>query len=88
MAIINEGKIIIKAKTQESMDSLKGKIWEKEIQKHEKRLYDEQYDVLSDRLFAGKTYIRVYYDINPNNGFVPADVTLEDVYFFHLTDIN
>ncbi|MBU0474077.1 MAG: ABC transporter ATP-binding protein [Bacteroidetes bacterium] len=88
MAIINNGKIILEAKTLDSLNSLKGKIWEKEISKHDKRSYDEQYDVLSDRLFAGKTFIRIYNDVHPNNGFLPAEVTLEDVYFFHLTDIN
>jgi ABC-type multidrug transport system ATPase subunit len=88
MAIINKGRIIVKANTQESMNELKGKIWEKEIPKQEKLSYNEQYDVLSDRLFAGKTFIRIYTDSNPENGFLPAEVTLEDVYFFHLTDIN
>jgi len=88
MAIINNGKIILTANTHESLDFLKGKIWEKEINKSEKMLYEEQYDVLSNRLFAGKTFIRVYNDSNPNNGFIPAEVTLEDVYFFHLTNIN
>jgi ABC-type multidrug transport system ATPase subunit len=88
MAIINEGEIILKAETRDCMDSLNGKIWEKEINKHDKQLFNEKYDVLSDRLFAGKTYIRIYDDKNPDNGFTPAEVTLEDVYFFHLTDVN
>jgi ABC-2 type transport system ATP-binding protein len=86
MAIINEGRIIMQEGTIHALTYLMGKIWEKEISKSAISEYENKYAVLSTRLFAGKTYIRIYSKTNPENGFRWGDITLEDVYFYYLKE--
>ncbi|MBN1997792.1 ABC transporter ATP-binding protein [candidate division KSB1 bacterium] len=84
MAIIDQGQIVMQGSTILALTRLMGKIWEKEIPKSDLLQYQENYNILSTRLFAGKTFIRVHSDTFPENGFYPGDVTLQDVYFYHL----
>ena len=88
MAIIDKGRIILKENTLDAMSQLKGKIWEKEILKGELPKHEEKYDVISTRLFAGTTFIRIYSETNPENGFSNIKPSVEDVYFYHLTQAN
>jgi len=84
LAIIDQGSIALQAKTMEAIRSLEGKVWEKEIPKPEIPQYQARYRLLSSRLFAGKTFIRVHHPNNPGDGFAPRPATLEDVYFQNL----
>lgn len=88
MAIIDRGKIILKENTLNAMSRLKGKIWEKEIPKGDLPEYERKYNVISTRLFAGKTFIHVYCEANPEDGFSNIKPSLEDVYFYHLNRAN
>lgn len=88
MAIIDRGRIILKENTLHSMSQLKGKIWKKEIPKAELPEYEEKYNLISTRLFAGKTFIHIYSETNPENGFSNIIPSLEDVYFYHLNKVN
>ena len=82
MAIIDDGKIVMKDDTLHALTQLMGKIWEKKINRANLPQYKEKYSVLSTRLFAGNLFIRIFSETNPNNGFYHGDVTLEDVYFY------
>jgi ABC-type multidrug transport system ATPase subunit len=84
MAIIDKGKIVMEDNTFHAMSQLKGTIWEKEIPKTDLIHYAEKYSIISTRLFAGKTFIRVNSETKPENGFSSAETTIEDVYFYHL----
>ena len=84
MAIINKGRIVLKEKTFNAMSNLKGTIWEREIPKNDLPQFEEKYRVISTRLFAGKTFIRVYSENKLENGFAEVKPSLEDVYFYHL----
>jgi len=88
LAIINKGKIIVKDNTINALTNLMGKIWEKEIPKTDFHKYEKKYFILSTRLFAGKTYIRIHSEANPGDGFYRGDITLQDVYFYHLKKNN
>jgi hypothetical protein len=44
-----------------------------------------RFDVISTRLFAGRTVIHVLADRRPGDGFEPVSGGLEDVYFSTLT---
>jgi ABC-2 type transport system ATP-binding protein len=88
MAIIDKGRIILKENTLDAMSQLEGKIWEKEISKEDLPAYEEKYDVISTRLFAGKTFIFVYSGTNPEDGFSSIEPSLEVVYFYHLNKAN
>jgi ABC-type multidrug transport system ATPase subunit len=81
LAIIDKGRIVLKARTMDAIKAMEGMIWEKEITKAEIPVYRENYDLLSSRLFAGKTFIRVCRQEDPGNGFIPRPTSLEDVYF-------
>jgi hypothetical protein len=43
--------------------------------------YREKYEVLSTRLFGGRTIVHVLADQDPGNGFTVVDAGLQDVYF-------
>ncbi|MBU4485819.1 MAG: ABC transporter ATP-binding protein [Candidatus Delongbacteria bacterium] len=84
MAIINKGELLLSTQPLIALESLQNKIYEKEIMKSDIIFYKEQYRFLSSRFFSGKTYIKIYSDSNPGNGFVNVMPDFEDVYFHHI----
>jgi hypothetical protein len=44
-----------------------------------------KYEVISTRLFAGRTVVHILSDLDPGEGFVTVEGGLEDVYFTTLT---
>jgi ABC-2 type transport system ATP-binding protein len=80
MAIINKGQVMAKGNPIELMESLKGRLYEKTIDKSEIEVYQLEYQVINDRLFLGKPIIHVLSDTHPGDGFKPIDANLEDLY--------
>jgi len=85
MAIISEGRIVLEGAPGELMSSLAGRIWMKTIEKGELAAVRQAHEVISTRLFSGRTIIHVLADSDPGHGFVPAPGGLEDVYFSTLS---
>jgi ABC-type multidrug transport system ATPase subunit len=81
MAIIASGRIVKTGAPTELMRQLEGRIWTKIVDKGELPAVRDRYDVISTRLFAGKTVIHVLSDTDPGDGFQPHRGGLEDVYF-------
>ncbi len=81
MAIINRGELKLAGKPSQLIDNLNGKIWEKRIEKSSIQDYKTKHNVISSRLFAGKTLIRVLSDEIPDSEFASVAPNLEDVYF-------
>jgi ABC-type multidrug transport system ATPase subunit len=81
MAIIVDGRIVRQGAPGELMTALKGRIWMKTIDKAELDIARARYEVISTRLFAGRTVIHVTADTDPGEGFTPVAGGLEDVYF-------
>jgi len=81
MAIIVDGRIVSQGAPIELMASLRGRIWTKTIGKAELDAARARYQVISTRLFAGRTMIHVLADSDPGDGFTPVAEGLEDVYF-------
>lgn len=81
MAIINQGKVCLKGQPLEILESLKGKVYKKTIEKEELKIYKENYKVISEKLFLGKPTIHILSDKNPGDGFSLTNAELEDVYF-------
>jgi len=81
MAIIDRGRILLEGEPLEAIDSLRGRIWRKIIDRGE--LSDEQasHPVISTRLLVGRTVIHVFSEEQPDPGFAPVEPDLEDVYF-------
>lgn len=80
MAVLGAGKILLQGNPIDVTDDLKGKIWRKTVLPHEMESLEEQYNVISRRLFAGRTVLHVLAE-NPPEGFESAPATLEDAYF-------
>jgi ABC-type multidrug transport system ATPase subunit len=81
MAIIRGGEIIFEGAPQAAIGDLEGQIWHKTVTKETLPDHEDQFDVLSTKLVAGRPVIRVYSDGRPHPSFEPADPDLEDVYF-------
>jgi ABC-type multidrug transport system ATPase subunit len=81
MAIIASGRIVRTGAPAELMKALEGKIWIKTIDKSELAALRDKYQVISTRLFAGRTVVHVFSDTDPGEGFEAHKGGLEDVYF-------
>jgi ABC-type multidrug transport system ATPase subunit len=84
MAIINKGQVLLNGAPREVIDRVQGSIWRKLIGKGELPAHEEQFQVISTRLFAGNTMIHVFSPENPGPGFEQVTADLEDVYFHTL----
>lgn len=80
MAIINNGKVLTQGVPNDFMEQLNGKIWKKEIDKHELEKYQNNYNVISSHFIGGKMNIRVFSNVQLQD-FEMINPTLEDVYF-------
>ena len=81
MAIINNGQVLYAGTPEASLKALQNKVWEKAITKAEIEDYQERYQVISSKLVAGKPIIHILSDLEPGDGFRPAEASLEDVFF-------
>jgi ABC-type multidrug transport system ATPase subunit len=81
MAVINRGRILVETEPLRAMDDLQGWIWRRVIAGDELPAMQQRHAVLSTRLIAGRTLVRVYSQSRPEPGFEPAEADLMDVYF-------
>jgi ABC-type multidrug transport system ATPase subunit len=81
MAIIDRGTILLEGEPLRAVDALRGRIWRKVVPRGELEALERTHAVLSTRLLAGRTVVRVYAEALPGAGFEPAEPGLEDVYF-------
>ncbi|QXP58745.1 ABC transporter ATP-binding protein [Olleya sp. HaHaR_3_96] len=81
MAILSNGEIISKGSPKELVASIEGKIWTKIIPKKDIAIYKKAFNVISTKLVAGETQIRVLSDNKPESGFDMIIPNLEDFYF-------
>ena len=80
-AIIKEGRILARAKPEQAVGELKGRLWKKTADKPQEAEIKKKRAVLSSRFFMGKSQIRFLSDSDPKDGSQPADPSLEDYYF-------
>ena len=80
MAVLAGGKIQLEGSPAELMHALDGRVWRKTIDKADLAAQQASRNVISSRLFAGRTVIHVLSDTNPGDGFERAPGGLEDVY--------
>ena len=81
MAIIDQGEILLQAEPLRAVDDLRGRIWRRVISKDALPALQREHAVISTKLSAGRTLVRVHSDASPGPGFEPAEPDLEDVYF-------
>ena len=80
MAIINQGEVLLSGQPSDLIKNVEGKIWEKVIEKNELASYQENFNIISSRLYLGQIIVHAYSDTNPNS-FELVQPSLEDVYF-------
>jgi ABC-type multidrug transport system ATPase subunit len=87
MAVLADGRLRLQGKPSDLIASTRGKVWKKEIPHAELEQYQQSHEVISTRLFAGKTIIHVLADTQPK-GFEPVEGGLQDVYFSTLSTLR
>ena len=87
MAIMDNGKVLFSGNTDDALHLVKGKVWEKKVEKSELPTYQSGYKIVSNKLVGGKPLIHVFSETVLNNGFVRAEETLEDVFFAKLNEL-
>jgi ABC-2 type transport system ATP-binding protein len=85
MAIIAGGRIVREGGPLDLIAELKGRVWTKSIARDELEACRAKYEVISTRLFAGRTVVHILADSDPGEGFAPVAGGLEDVYFSTLS---
>jgi ABC-type multidrug transport system ATPase subunit len=81
MAVLAAGQIQLEGAPAELIERTRGRIWTKAIERTEMERYKERYQLISTRLYAGRTLVHVLSDTDPGDGFAVHDGDLEDVYF-------
>ena len=87
MAVLANGRVQLEGKPGDLIAATRGRIWKKVIDRDEVEQYQQQHEVISTRLFAGKSVIHVLADKQPQ-GFDPVEGGLEDVYFSTLSTLR
>ena len=81
MAIISKGLVLMSGEPSDAIRALEGKIWRRSVPRAELDAVQKNYPVISTRLSAGKTFVHVFNEGNPGEGFEAIEGSLEDVYF-------
>jgi ABC-type multidrug transport system ATPase subunit len=87
MAVLANGKVQLEGKPSDLIAATRGRIWTRTIDRSELENYQARYEVISTRLFAGRSLIHVLADSRPE-GFEPVEGGLEDVYFSTLSTLR
>ena len=81
MAVLAAGRIQLEGAPLDLIARTRGNVWAKTIARDELKGARGVHEVISTRLFAGRTIVHVLADHDPGDGFRPAEGGLEDVYF-------
>ncbi len=81
MAIIHKGQVLYEGNPEAAVRDLDGRIFERRIAKGELPDYEARYQVISNKMVAGRPLIHVHSAEPLADGFVPAQPSLEDVFF-------
>jgi ABC-2 type transport system ATP-binding protein len=81
MAIINKGQVLYKGGPLDAIAEVQGKVWSKRIAKVELDEYRKNFNIISERLIAGRPEITVLSEVQPDASFTQQTADLEDVYF-------
>ena len=81
MAVLAAGKIQLEGAPLDLIRQSHGTVWAKTIERERLEEYRERYEMISTRLFAGRTIVHILSPSDPGDGFEAVDGGLEDVYF-------
>jgi ABC-type multidrug transport system ATPase subunit len=81
VAIIDRGRIRLEDDPQAAVTRIHGRIWRRVVGRDELARHQQEFAVLSTKLLAGRTVVRVLSDTRPESGYELVEPLLEDVYF-------
>lgn len=81
MAVLAQGRVILRGRPAALREKLAGTVWQKEIRREEVAHYRATCTVLSERRREGRIQFHVLAPERPAPGFEPVAPGLEDVYF-------
>ena len=81
MAIINKGRILLEGEPLSTIESLRGRIWKRVIDRSDLEKIERDHRVISTKLLAGRTLVHVCENATPGTEWHEVDPDLEDVYF-------
>lgn len=88
MAIMGEGRVVVRGEPEKLVQSVAGRIWRKVMTKEEAEPLIQRPDFLNKRRKLGRTEVSLLGPVGSNTppipGFAQADVGLEDAYFAYL----
>jgi hypothetical protein len=87
MAIIDKGKVLFSGNTDTALQQIKGKVWERKVEKAELSQFQSDYSIISSKLVGGKPLIHAFSETDLDNGFIRAEENLEDVFFANLNEL-
>ena len=85
MAILAGGRVLESGEPLAAIAGLRGKTWKKVIDRDALEAHARDFQLISSRLYVGRTLIHVYADERPGADFDPVEPNLEDVYFTSLS---
>lgn len=86
VAIIDRGRIRLQDDPHAAVTRLQGRIWRRVVAREELARQQHDFHVLSTKLLAGRTVVRVLSETQPEAGYESAEPGLEDVYFAAMRD--
>ncbi len=86
MAIMQNGKVLMQGNPNDFVNELKGKIWQRQIQKEELELYKTKFNVITSHYIGGNLNIQVFSEKTLPD-FEAVIPTLEEVYFKTLNQL-
>jgi ABC-2 type transport system ATP-binding protein len=81
MAIINKGRILLEGEPLSTIETLRGRIWKRVIDRNDLAGIERDHRVISTKLLAGRTLVHVCENAAPGADWHEVDPDLEDVYF-------
>jgi ABC-2 type transport system ATP-binding protein len=88
MAIIHQGKVLFEGKPEAAIAELKGRVWQRSIEKAELPVFEQRHKIISNRLVGGRPLLHVLSEAPLNGGFLPSSPDLEDVFFTKIRGWN
>ncbi len=87
MAIMDKGKVLFAGKTDDALHLIKNKVWEKQVEKKNLHEFQQQHKVISSKLVGGVPLVHVFSETQPSAEFIPAEESLEDVFFARINHL-
>ena len=84
---MDKGRLLYCGNTDDALQQIKGKVWERKVEKTELPQYQSEFRIISSKLSGGNPLIHVFSDTEPDNGFTRAEENLEDVFFAKLNEL-